>query len=68
MIGLAAYRLTELDAEGACGAAHGERSAERVNQRNGYRKRDWQTRAETVELRIPKLRPGSYFQLSWSGR
>ena len=38
-----------------------ERSPERVNQRNGYRERDWQTRAGTVELRIPKLRKGSYF-------
>ena len=61
MIGFAAHRLMELDAEGACGAAHGERSPERVNQRNGYRERDWQTRAGTVELRIPKLRRGSYF-------
>jgi transposase-like protein len=61
MIGFAAHRLMELDVEGACGAAHGERSAERVNQRNGYRERGWQTRAGTVELRIPKLRRGSYF-------
>src|SRR3954453_5597967 len=61
MIGFAAHRLMELDAEGACGAGHGERSAERVNQRNGYRERDWQTRVGTVELRIPKLRRGSYF-------
>ena len=61
MIGFAAHRLMELDADGACGAAHGERSPERVNQRNGYRERDWQTRAGTVELRIPKLRRGSYF-------
>ena len=61
MIGFAAHRLMELDAEGACGAGHGERSAERMNQRNGYRERDWQTRAGTVELRIPKLRRGSYF-------
>ena len=61
MIGFAAHRLMELDAEGACGAAHGERSPERVNQRNGYRERDWQTRAGTVELRIPRLRRGSYF-------
>ncbi len=61
MIGFAAHRLMELDAEGACGAGHGERSADRVNQRNGYRERDWQTRVGTVELRIPKLRRGSYF-------
>src|SRR3954467_4316034 len=61
MMGFAAHRLMELDAEGACGAGHGERSPERVNQRNGYRERDWQTRAGTVELRIPKLRRGSYF-------
>ncbi|RYI24804.1 MAG: IS256 family transposase, partial [Acetobacteraceae bacterium] len=61
MIGFAAHRLMELDAKGACGAGHGERSAERVNQRNGNRERDWQTRTGTVELRIPKLRRGSYF-------
>jgi putative transposase len=38
-----------------------ERSAERINQRNGYRERDWETWAGTVELRIPKLRRGSYY-------
>ena len=61
MIGFAAQRLMELETEALCGAGHGERSAERSNQRNGYRDRDWQTRAGTVELRIPKLRKGSYF-------
>src|SRR5216684_2232237 len=61
MIGFAAQRLMELESEVLCGAGHGERSAERRNQRNGYRDRDWETRAGTVELRIPKLRRGSYF-------
>src|SRR2546421_6644529 len=61
MIGFAAQRLMELESEALCGAGHGERSAERRNQRNGYRDRAWETRAGTVELRIPKLRKGSYF-------
>ena len=61
MIGFAAQRLMELETEGLCGAGPGERSPQRINQRNGYRERDWETRAGTVELRIPKLRKGSYF-------
>jgi putative transposase len=61
MIGFAAERLMELEVAGLTGAAAGERSESRINQRNGYRDRDWQTRAGTVELRIPKLRRGSYF-------
>ena len=61
MIGFAAQRLMELEVGEATGAALGERSPDRRVQRNGYRERDWQTRAGTVELRIPKLRKGSYF-------
>ncbi len=61
MIGFAAQRLMELETEGLCGAGPGERSSQRLNHRNGYRDRAWETRAGTVELRIPKLRKGSYF-------
>jgi transposase-like protein len=60
MIGFAAHRLMELEVEGLTGAGYGEKSQERQVQRNGYRDRSWETRAGTVELRIPKLRKGSY--------
>ena len=61
MIGFTAQRLMELEVAGLTGAEHGERSLDRLNWRNGYRERDWETRAGTVELRIPKLRKSSYF-------
>ena len=75
MIGFAAERLMQLETETLCNAAPGERAPDRRNQRNGYRDRDWgeadqktiqgivfpPNRAGTVELRIPKLRRGSYF-------
>ena len=48
-------------ADQLCGAEYGERSAQRTNRRNGYRARDWDTRAGTVELAVPKLRHGTYF-------
>ena len=61
MIGFAAQRLMELEVGSLAGAGYGEKSAERLAQRNGYRDRIWETRAGMVELRIPKLRKGSYF-------
>ncbi len=61
MIGFAAERLMVLEVGGLTGAAWGEKSPERMVQRNGYRDRVWETRAGSVELRIPKLRKGSYF-------
>ena len=61
MIGFAAHRLMELEVESLTGAAFGERNPDRITQRHGYRDRDWETRAGTVERRIPRLRRGSYF-------
>jgi transposase-like protein len=53
--------LMGAEADAVCGAEYGVRSDERTNTRNGYRRRDWDTRAGTIEVAIPKLRSGSYF-------
>ena len=53
-------RLMDAEAEALCGAGRHERSPDRVNQRNGYRERALQTRLGSLELKIPKLRVGSY--------
>ena len=49
------------EADAVCGASYGERSPDRTNQRNGYRDRRWDTRAGTIDLKLPKLREGSFF-------
>src|SRR5258708_8392216 len=51
----------ELEVENRNGAAHGARRADGMTHGNGYGGRGWETRAGRVELRIPKLRKGSYF-------
>lgn len=56
--------LMDAEVSAICGADYQERTAERTNKRNGYRERDWDTRAGTVELSIPRIRKGSYFP-SW---
>ena len=56
-----AEALMSAEADTVCGASYRERSEQRVNSRNGYRSRDWDTRVGSVELAIPKLRSGSYF-------
>ena len=56
-----AQALMSAEADALCGAGYGERSPERVNTRNGYRERAWDTRVGTIELALPKLREGSYF-------
>jgi transposase-like protein len=61
MISFAAERLMEMEVGNLTGAGYGAKSPDRLVQRNGHRERDWHTRAGTVELRIPKLRKGSYF-------
>lgn len=53
--------IMSAEADALCDAGYGERSVERVNHRNGYRHRDFDTRVGTIDLAIPKLRQGSYF-------
>ncbi|MGY4868734.1 IS256 family transposase [Mycolicibacterium elephantis] len=55
------HTLMGAEADALCGAGYGERSTERTNQRNGYRQRQFDTRAGSLDLAIPKLRHGSYF-------
>lgn len=61
MVKTMAEALMSAEADAVCGAGYGTRLDERVNRRNGYRSRDWDIRAGTVELAVPKLRSGSYF-------
>jgi putative transposase len=61
MVAAFANALMSAEADSLCGAEYGQRSEDRVNCRNGYRAREWDTRVGTVELAVPKLRQGSYF-------
>jgi putative transposase len=61
MIASFANAMMSAQADQVCGASYGERSSERVNRRNGYRMREWDTRVGTVELAVPKLREGSCY-------
>src|SRR5215207_8688117 len=61
LLAFAADRMMELEVEARTGAPAGVRSPERLNHRNGYRERGWDTRAGRIDLAIPKLRKGSYF-------
>src|SRR3954454_10653917 len=61
LLGTFINTLLSAEADAVCGAEYGATSPERVNRRNGYRHRDFDTRAGTLEVAIPKLRQGSYF-------
>ncbi|WP_282779336.1 MULTISPECIES: IS256 family transposase [unclassified Nocardia] len=61
MVSAFVQTLMSAEADAACGAGYGERSDDRVNHRNGYRHRDFDTRVGTIDVAIPKLRSGSYF-------
>src|SRR5581483_2468852 len=64
MLSTFVQELMGAEAQQLCGAEYGERSSERVNSRNGYRPREWDTRVGTIDLAVPKLRQGTYFP-SW---
>ena len=66
MVQFMAQRVMDMDVETLCGAGYDEKSAERVNSRNGVRERAWETSGGRVELKIPKLRQDSYSPASWS--
>ena len=61
LLGTFINTLLSAEADSVCGAGYGERTPERVNSRNGYRHRDFDTRVGTLDVAIPKLRTGSYF-------
>ena len=61
MLGTFINQLLSADADQVCGASYGTISDDRVNRRNGYRHRDFDTRAGTLDVKIPKLRSGTYF-------
>jgi putative transposase len=61
MVRCFAEALMGAEADALCGAGYGERSPERINRRNGYRERRFDTRVGTIDLAVPKLRAGSYF-------
>ena len=61
MLKAMAESLMSAEVDGLCGADYGERSEARVNRRNGYRNRRWDTRVGTISLAIPKVRTGSYY-------
>ncbi|GAA3135444.1 hypothetical protein GCM10020255_010320 [Rhodococcus baikonurensis] len=60
MLGAFITALMGAEADSLCGAGYGERTDDRVNSRNGYRHRDFDTRAGTLDIPIPKLRQGSF--------
>jgi putative transposase len=61
-----AQELMELEVAEQLGAERHERTAERTGYRNGYRERPWDTRVGTIELKVPRVRDGSFFRVCWN--